>query len=59
MIGEPLLGIEEGGRPHLQRVELLDAQDVGLVVVVEVEVGGVELTVVQDDENLVISVELT
>ena len=52
-----LVGIEETSRPHLIRVVLLDAQDVVLIVVVHVEVGGIELTILADDQNLFIAVE--
>ena len=57
-VGVALLGIEEGGRPHLLHIEFLDAQKVLLVVIVDVEVGGVELAVVEDDEYQVVGVEL-
>ena len=57
-VGETLFGIVESSGPYLLRVILLDAQDILLVVVVEVEVGRVELSVVEDDENYFIGVEL-
>ena len=40
-----LVGIVEGCTPHLVRVELLDDADARIVVVVQVEVGRVEVAV--------------
>ena len=55
-----LIGIEEYGRPHLVFVKLLNAQNARrLVVIVEVEIGGIELPVLQDNEYEVVRVELT
>ena len=52
-----LVGIVEGGTPYLVRVELLDQADARLVVVVQVEVGGVEISVLHDDEDEVVAME--
>ena len=58
-VWESLVGIEEGCRPHLLRVEFLNEKYVLFVVVVEVEVSSVELARVEDDEDTVVAVELT
>ena len=57
-VGVALLSIVESCRPDLLGLELLDAQDVLLVMVVEVEVGGIELAVVEHYKDGVLAVEL-
>ena len=51
--------IEEHSRPYFVVLELLDACDVLLVVVVDVEVCKVELTRVQHDKDVFVVVELS
>ena len=57
-VGEALVGIKESCRPYLIGIIFLNAQDVLLVVVVEVEGRGIEITVAQDDENDIIGMKL-
>jgi len=54
-----LVGIVEGGAPYLVRVELLNQADTCFVVVVQVEVGGIEISVLHDDEDEVFAMEFT
>ena len=54
----PLLLIEESGCPHLVGVILLNACYVVLIVVVGIEVGDVEVGIVQYHQYLVVIVEL-
>ena len=54
-----IVSIIEDGGPGLVGIVLLDAQDILLVVVVQVEVRQVVVAVLQDDENLVVIEELT
>ena len=53
-----LVGVEEDGGPDRVRREFLDAQDVGLKVVVDVESGGVERAALQDDKHKVAAMKL-
>ena len=54
-----LVGIEDHGGPHLVGLELLDAQDVVFVVVIDIEVGQVVFARRQHHEYAVVVVELT
>ena len=53
-----VVGIVEHCAPHLLRIELLNAHDVILVVVVQVEVRAVVVAVLQNDQYQVVVVEL-
>ena len=53
-----IVGIEENGRPDVVCVVFLDAKDIGLKVVVQVETGQIIIAVVKKYENLVFVVEL-
>ena len=58
-VGESLLvGIVEGHAPHLVGVEFLNAQEVGLVVIVHVEVSCVVFSVLEQNEDAVVRLEL-
>ena len=52
-----LVGIVKGGCPDFIDLELLDDQDVVLVVVAQIEVGGSELTVFGDNQYDIIALE--
>ena len=54
-----IVGIVEDGSPYLVGIVFLNAQDVFFVVVVQVEVRQVTITVLQDDEYLVVVQEFT
>ena len=53
-----LICIEENGSPYFVRLVFLQTEDVVLIVVVQVEVGQIEVAVIENDENLVFVVEL-
>ena len=54
-----VISVVDHSRPHLLGIELLDAHDVVLVVVVHVEVRAVVVAVLQDDQYQVVVEELT
>ena len=49
-----MFGVVQSGRPHFADVEFFDAQNVVVVVVVQVEIGGIEIAVFGDDQNHVV-----
>ena len=53
-----IISIEQDGGPHLVGLEFLDAQDIGLEVVVQIEAGQVEIAIVENHQNLVFVEEL-
>ena len=53
-----LVGVVQGGGPDLVGIELLDNLYIGVVVVVQVEVRGVELAVLVDYQDGVVALEL-
>ncbi len=60
MYGYPLLvGIIKDCRPHLVRVIFLQYPYIVFVVVVHIEIAGVELAVVQHYQDLLVALELT
>ena len=53
-----LVGIVEHGGPYLVGIKLLDEPDIGVVMVVQVEVGSIEVAVCMYHEDAVIALEL-
>ena len=54
-----LVGIVESRTPYLVGIEFLDDADSRFVVIVQVEVGSIEFSVLHDDENEVFAMEFT
>ena len=54
-----LVSVVDNRCPGLARLIFLDHQDILLIMVTQVEIGGIEITVVQNNQDLIIAVELT